>query len=316
MFRPKFLLLLGMAVFAIKTSPVFALIGIGAHYGIDLTLKMDNKMEQTDFSDLKFKLQDAVSLPSGYNDSSILTGKDIPVYVNRKDWKNTGINFGGKIYVDVIPFIDALEISTNFGVWQYNGSIIYPKSISINPTPAPNASKFTDLASIDYDTLSLTLKQLYPDRFFWGVTETPYAKLHFDLTVRKYLLQVPPIVKILKVYGGAGMTVDFATPMLSSKLVEDAIGSTLDGTYTMAGMKTGIFDQNAIMKKIIDRIIDNMMTPHYGCHLALGTMIKLPMVPVGLYADAKYIIQFDKLDKYVDIGGSGFLINLGLAFAL
>jgi len=45
-------------------------------------------------------------------------------------------------------------------------------------------------------------------------------------------------------------------------------------------------------------------------------MIKLPMVPVGLYADAKYIIQFDKLDKYVDIGGSGFLINLGLAFAL
>ena len=315
MFRIKYLLLLGMAVFTIKTSPVFALIGIGAHYGIDLTLKMDNKREQTDFSNLKFKLQDAISLPNGYDTSSILTGKDIPVYVNRKDWKNTGINFGGKIYVDVIPFIDALEISTNFGVWQYNGSIIYPKSISINPNPAPNASKFTDLASIDYDTLSLTLKQLYPDRFFWGVTETPYAKLHFDLTIRKYLLQVPPIVKILKVYGGAGMTVDFATPMLSSKLVEDAISSTLNGTYTISEMN-GVFNQNEIMKKVIDRIIDNMMTPHYGCHLALGTMIKLPMVPAGLYVDAKYIIQFDKLDKYVDIGGSGFLINLGVAFAL
>ena len=315
MFRIKYLLLLGMAVFTIKTSPVFALIGIGAHYGIDLTLKMDNKREQTDFSNLKFKLQDAISLPNGYDTSSILTGKDIPVYVNRKDWKNTGINFGGKIYVDVIPFIDALEISTNFGVWQYNGSIIYPNSISINPNPAPNASKFTDLASIDYDTLSLTLKQLYPDRFFWGVTETPYAKLHFDLTIRKYLLQVPPIVKILKVYGGAGMTVDFATPMLSSKLVEDAISSTLNGTYTISEMN-GVFNQNEIMKKVIDRIIDNMMTPHYGCHLALGTMIKLPMVPAGLYVDAKYIIQFDKLDKYVDIGGSGFLINLGVAFAL
>jgi hypothetical protein len=39
-------------------------------------------------------------------------------------------------------------------------------------------------------------------------------------------------------------------------------------------------------------------------------------MPLGFYVDGKYIIRFDKLDKYVDVGGSGFLINIGAALAL
>jgi hypothetical protein len=300
-----------------QSSPIFALIGIGVHYGFDLTMKMDNTlMEQTQFDNLKFSLKGLTSLPGGYDSTSLLTGKDIPVFINRKDWKNTGINFGGKIYVDVLPFIDALEVSTNFGIWQYNGSVLYPSSISPKNPPPGNASGFKDLVDVQYDTMQISLKKLYPSRSFWGVTETPYAKLHFDATVRKYLLQLPPVIKILKIYGGAGMSVDFATPMLSSKLVSDALGSTLSGTYTMTQMSGQVFDNQVIMKKIIDQIINNMMTPHYGCHLALGTMIKLPLMPLGFYVDGKYIIRFDKLDKYVDVGGSGFLINIGAALAL
>jgi hypothetical protein len=294
--------------------PVFAVIGIGAHYGLDLTLKMDNKlMEQTDFSNLKFSLSGLPGLPTGFNPADILKGQDIPIYINRKDWKNTGINFGGKVYIDVIPFINALEISTNFGVWQYDGSVLYPKSIALKN--GASGTKFTDLVDIQYDTLSVSLKKLYPNRFFWGVDQTPYAKLHFDATIRKYILQVPPIVKTLKIYGGAGMSVDFATPMLSSQLITDAIGSTMNDTFNLSQMGPDLFNNQAVTKKIIDQIINKMMTPHYGCHLDLGTMIKIPMIPLGFYVDGKFVIRFDKLDKYVDIGGTGLMFNFGAALA-
>ncbi len=295
-------------------SPLFAVIGFGAHYGIDLTLKMDNKlMEQTDFSDLKFSLNGLPGFPAGFDASSVLKGTEIPVYINRKDWKNTGIDFGGKVYVDVLPFINALEVSTNFGIWQYDGSVLYPSRISVNS--AATGTDFKDLVNIEYDTLSLSLKKLYPNRFFWGVTQTPYAKLHFDATIRKYILQVPPLLKTLKIYGGAGMSIDFATPVLSSRLISDALGSALNDTFNLSQMGTDLFNKQDVQQKILNRIIDNMMTPHYGCHLDLGTMIKLPMVPLGFYIDGKFIIRFDKMDKYVDIGGTGFLFNIGAALA-
>jgi hypothetical protein len=315
MSRVKFVCLLAVAVFLVQTSSVFAIAGIGLQYGLDMTMKMNNTyMEQTTFNNLKFSLNGLASLPDTFTSSSFLTGKDIPIFINRTDWKNTGINLGGKIYIDVVPVIDAIEISGNFGVWQYNGSVLYPSSITPNgQVPGPNSS-FKDLVNINYDTLPISLKQLYPNRFFWGVTETPYAKLHLDATVRKYLLQVPPVINMFKIYGGAGLSVDFATPMLSSQLIQDAIGSALNGTYSIDQFPQ-IFNNPNIERKIIDQILNNLMTPHFGCNIALGAMFKIPLVPIGIYIDGKYIILFSKLDKYVDVGGTGLLLNFGAALA-
>jgi membrane-bound metal-dependent hydrolase YbcI (DUF457 family) len=295
--------------------PAFSIIGVGVHYGLDMTMSMDNKvMEQTSFSNLNFSLSGIPGLPSTFSPSTVLTSTDIPVYINRKNWENTGINLGGKLYIDVIPFIDAIEVSANFGVWQYEGSVLYPKSIAVRSSVPARASKFGDFVNITYDTLDLTLKNLWSSKFFWGVDKTPYAKLHCDATVRKYLLQIPPILKTVKFYGGLGMSIDFATPMLSSKLIEEALGSDLDKKLTLSQMPQ-IFDNQEIMKKILIKIISDLMTPHYGCHVALGAMIKIPMIPLGFYVDGKYIIRFDDLDKYVNVGGSGFLVNFGAALA-
>ena len=104
--------------------------------------------------------------------------------------------------------------------------------------------------------------------------------------------------------------------MLCSHLVEDAFGISLVYTYNLSAMGNVLFNDQDLQKRIIDQIIDNMMTPHYGCHFDLGAMIKLPMIPLGFYVDGKYVIRFDKMDKYVDIGGSGFLVNIGAALAL
>jgi len=43
-------------------------------------------------------------------------------------------------------------------------------------------------------------------------------------------------------------------------------------------------------------------------------MIKIPVLPVGLYVDGKYIIPFGDMDKKVDIGGTGLSLNTGIAF--
>ena len=53
MSRVKFVCLLAVAACLVQTSSVFALAGIGIHYGFDMTLKMDDKiMEQATFSNL------------------------------------------------------------------------------------------------------------------------------------------------------------------------------------------------------------------------------------------------------------------------
>jgi hypothetical protein len=76
-----------------------------------------------------------------------------------------------------------------------------------------------------------------------------------------------------------------------------------------------VLSDQKTMLKVLDEILNKMMTPHFGCHIALGAMVKIPMIPVGIYVDGKYIILFNKLDKYVDIGGNGLLINIGAALA-
>lgn len=318
MSRVKFVCLLAVAACLVQTSSVFALAGIGIHYGFDMTLKMDDKiMEQATFSNLQLGLGNFlpsdIPLPSGYLPSSLIPGKDIPIYINRTSWDNPGLNLGGKIYVDAIPVIDAVELSANFGAWQYNGVVKYPHSISFNQTNNPG-DPLNGWAHVDYDSTEINYKALGSNYNFWGLDKTPYAKLHVDATVRKYLLKLPPLMSILKIYGGGGLNVDFATPMLSANLIQDAIGSSLNGTMTYDQLQKVLSDQKTMLK-VLDEILNKMMTPHFGCHIALGAMVKIPMIPVGIYVDGKYIILFNKLDKYVDIGGNGLLINIGAALA-
>ena len=65
------------------------------------------------------------------------------------------------------------------------------------------------------------------------------------------------------------------------------------------------------------QFMKDLMTPHTGMHLDLGASLKLPLMPVGFYIDAKYLVPFGDMDK--DISGlksSGILINSGLSFSL
>jgi hypothetical protein len=289
-------------------SPVFPIAGVGIHYGLDFSLNMEDQVkEQATLGDLKLDVSEFGTLPAGFG-SDPLTGKDLPVYISRTDWENTKINFGGKIYIDIIPFLDAVELSCNYGMWKYNGSIIYPTSIQFNTGSATRDQDINEIATVKYDTTAVTIK---------GLDATPYAKLQFDLTVRKYILQLPPVVKILKLYGGAGMSTFFATPLLSAPFIEKAIGTSLNSVTDVTKLGDQVFDNTEIMKKLGEEFMKELFTAHMGAHIDLGAMIKIPLVPFGIFVDCKYLIPFGKMDENVDkMTGSGLLLNSGILFAL
>ena len=58
-----------------------------------------------------------------------------------------------------------------------------------------------------------------------------------------------------------------------------------------------------------------MFTPHYGCQVLAGVMVKIPVIPIGVYAEGKYMIPFGPYDKDANITGFGFLVNVGIALA-
>ncbi len=294
------------AVFSlILYVPSFALIGIGVHYGFDNTLTMKNTAgmgDQVTFDSLKLDL--------GQGAGSVLSGADIPAYVSRTDFKSD-FAFGGKIYIDIIPFIDAIELSGDFGLWDYVGKIYYPSGLK--STPPPDTQNFADTSNFKYTSENLTLKNF--GLGYFGLNNTPYAKLQLDATVRKYIVRFPSMLKVLNLYGGAGLTVNFATPVLSSNLVQEVINEDAQGTKSIAELGTGLLGNNDIMKGVVNKIIEGLTQPSYGAHLDLGLMVKIPLAPIGVYVDGKFVIPFTKLDKYVDIGGMGLLVNTGIALA-
>jgi hypothetical protein len=298
-------MVLGTAIF----FPAFPLAGVGAHYGFDLSLTMEDALkEQASLGDLRLDTAFFGGTNPGFT-KRYLSGADLPVYIERTNWERHWFNLGGKVFLDIIPFINTLELSVNYGMWQYQGKIIYPTSINFTGT-------LTNPFSITYDTTMITMKDLGLSNIF--VKNTPYAKLQFDLTARKTFLKFPPVVNIFKLYGGAGMSLFFATPLLSAGFIEKTLGNTLAAVTDVNNLQNALFGQNnSNMKKIGEQFMKEVMTPHMGMHFDLGVQLKFPVMPFGIYIDGKFLIPFGNLDKNVSsFKSTGLLINSGISFSL
>jgi hypothetical protein len=296
--------------------PAFPIAGIGIQYGFDNSLSLPNKVgEQATLNDLSINTSDFGTPPSGWGNHPTLSGADLPITINRINWKRNWFNFGGKIFVDIIPFINTAELSVNYGMWEYEGSITYPTSITFNPGSASSNQNIKDIATINYATTKITSDALGLGNPF--VKNTPYAKLQFDLTARKDLLKFPPMVHIFKLYAGTGLTLDYATPLLSAAFIEKTLGTTLAAVHDVGSLQSGLFGQNNdAMVKIGKQFMKELMTPHWGMHFDLGVNLKFPVMPFGIYVDGKYLIPFGNLDKNVDeLKATGFLVNTGISLS-
>ncbi|MBD3314572.1 MAG: hypothetical protein GF344_02185 [Chitinivibrionales bacterium] len=332
----------------VLASPSRAVLGIGAHWGADLTLNMPD-MEGRYASVEKY-------LPNVYDAGSVVdvvrstTGeeltaeqeqildsvitliennqvpaltKQLPMTFNRIDLERTPINFGAKVYVDIIPLLDAVELSFNLGAWEYYGFLLYPRAVdqSIQSVDDIDLSDPSNLSYDDFltlDTMDLTLEAFEKD-FLW-FDQTPLLKLQFDLTVRKNILTVPGRMKILKVYAGGGPSVHFTTPVLTEEFVMDVIEETIKETgmdfATLMDPSKFMDKENGLGEKIMRKLLDESMVPKWGMHLVLGTHVKPPILPIGFYGDAKLMIPFGPYNEDAQLEGYGFLFNVGLTVGL
>ncbi len=307
---------IGLMVALMSASPSFGLAGVGVHYGVsDLTLNMNDTPlpgEMLFFEQLQFN--------ATVQNAGQISVDSLPISVLRSGFEPTWLNLGGKAYIDVIPFLDAVEVSANFGVWQYEGTVRYPTTLNetyvqANATEISSGNYEKDSLFL-YEETALTLKEFGVD--YLGFNKTPYAKLHFDLSFRKNIVKLP--MKVLRIYAGGGLSAHFATPVLSSGMVEQVVQSSIENIDENADLlqelNQGVFDNPEVMEQVVYKIIEGLSEPTMGMHVLFGTMVKPPIIPVGVYVDGKLMIPFGAMDPNVDLGGYGLLLNAGLTFGL
>ena len=292
-------------------SMTYAIVGVGFHWGFDFSMSMEKGVDSVDIPTNGLDLGANVfqELPEplrpNFDPGDIIKGAT-PLTISRNsDLKRSWLNFGGKAFVDVVPFLEIIELSFNLGVWQYDGSISY---LDVNKI-APSMLLPGNTDPLPYETVPLTLKQ-YKLNYF-GLDETPYAKLQFDLSVRKTVLNL----WLVKFNAGAGVSMGFSTPVLSESLIEDVkkdknIGSPEELVAKFMDTRSGMG------KAIVEKILDELFTPRWGAHIAAGANLKLPAIPLGVYVDGKLMIPITKFDENKQVKGLGFLVNTGISLSI
>jgi hypothetical protein len=312
------------------TAPSYAILGVGAHYGIDRTLSMEDDFnDQVELEAETFSVTGLVksipNVPSGLSVSldslASLLGMSteietaLPFYASRANLEPTPLAFGGKAYIDIIPILNAVEVSVLFAAWQYDGAMRYPKGIRDDIDVAALGQNPQDIVYEDIfemDTIPITLESAGHN--YLGLNRTPFARLQIDATVRKNILSVPPVVNLVRIYAGGGPTLAFTTPLLTSDLVENAIGERLQNVDGTVPDIEGMLRDKELQKEVLDMIIKEAMQPKFGMHLMAGAMLKLPVVPFGIYVDGKLVIPFGEYD--VGLTGTGITLAGGISFGL
>ena len=323
--------------------PTHALVGAGIQWGFDFTLDMDDSFDDPlSFGESAPLLDMIDSIP---NLSSVLpvsisvdslkelipgsnAATALPFTLSRSEWTRSVINFGGKVFIDAIPVIDAVEVSFNMGAWEYEAIMKYPTGEVQDNITQEEIDDFLETGNyenlLEMEEVPLTLERFdlgYLKMF--GLSKTPYFRLHIDALIRKNLFAVPKKLKTFSMYLGGGVSFHLGTPIITSSFIEDVLDSPIKSSFADNAPNPNKFSniasvgtREALMKDIVQRLIDASKEPTFGMNFIGGTMVKLPAIPIGFFVDAKYMLPFSDLDDNVSIGGRGFLINAGICISL
>ncbi len=340
--KKNLLMILTVAVICfLYSSPTHAIVGAGFHWGFDFSLDMEDTFDDPlafdfitpvdliDPSSLGLSISEIDDLLPGditYDSLKILINEHLdvlearaPLTLSRKDWARSIINMGGKVFIDDIRIIDAVELSFNIGAWEYEAVLKYPTGEMQEDITPEDVQDFVEtgdyekILKMDEAPLTLDAMGLSYLKIF-GISKTPYTKMHFGLSIRKNLVAKPDKSKLFKLYLGGGVNLHLGTPVITPNFVEDIIKSSIESAgNNINEMNTSVSDD--LLNDVLEKLINEGKNPTFGMHILLGIMAKLPVIPLGFYGDAKFMIPFGDIDDNVDLRGYGFLVNTGISLS-
>jgi hypothetical protein len=193
----------------------------------------------------------------------------------------SGLNgFGVKLWIDALPFID-IEAGSNVQYGLYDVSIL-----------GPAAAK----------------KDLTFDLGVPTVDKPAFARIVSDATILYPFLRFPPMISLVKLYAGAGITHVLATEVLNAKFAKKAVDKAV-----ASGGSTAADTPDEVGKIVIDAIKDEGLKSGMGFHLEVGAKAKPPVIPVAIFADIKYHFLSSMPDA-VDANSMTFELGGALAF--
>ncbi|MEO7424690.1 MAG: hypothetical protein ABI036_05845 [Fibrobacteria bacterium] len=198
--------------------------------------------------------------------------------ISIKQGSVSGLNgFGVKLWIDALPFVD-IEAGSNFQYGMYDVSLVEPDG-------TPHDLKF-DLGV--------------------PVLDKPgFARIMTDVTVLYPFLKLPPVVSIVKIYAGAGLTHVLATEILNAKFAKKAVADA-------KAKGTAVQTTDDISAVLVDAIKDEGLKSGVGFHLEVGAKAKAPIIPIAIFANFKYHF-LSTMPSAVD--GNSLTMELGGALA-
>lgn len=214
----------------------------------------------------------------GSTGTLVKTGTDS---ITMSQGKVSGLNgFGVKLWIDALPFID-IEAGSNVQWGMYDVTVAQG-----------NQSQ------------KLTFDLGIPT-----VDKPGFARIVSDVSVLYPFLKLPPLVGIVKLYAGAGLSHVVATEVLNEKFAQKAVDkATSSGTNPSAADTP-----EKVANILVDAIKEEGFKSGVGFHLEAGAKAKVPIIPIAVFADVKYHF-LSSMPSGVDASGATFELGGALAF--
>jgi hypothetical protein len=183
--------------------------------------------------------------------------------------------FGVKAWVDFLPFID-IEATSNIQMGYYDLDVI--RGSTTVPVEAELDVPFVEGKPV-------------------------FARIVSDLSVLYPFLKLPPLVSLVKLYAGGGITHVLATEVVTSEFAQDAV----------AGKAPADVDTpEEVAALLADKVVDEGLTSGVGFHLMAGAKAKPPIIPIAVFANVKYHFLSSQPEA---VDGNALTLEVGGALA-
>lgn len=193
---------------------------------------------------------------------------------------------GVKLWIDFLPLVD-VEATANVQFGYYD--MAFAVDTSAGGTGA-------------YDTTNVR-----PDFNVPFTQDKPfYGRISGDAAVLYPFFTIP----LLKVYAGGGLSWAAATPVLNNSFARRALAAAEAG----GSFDAESADADAIADVLTDALKDEGMSTGVGFFLQAGARVKPPIVPLAVYANAKYGFGGPSVRGVSGVPGLTLELGGGIAF--